>query len=151
MYTVFFCFIRITNIMEGGNSTHDAGNSKSDKSKRGTPNKRWKIKFDNFLIPLLVDQVNKGLKCDKSFKRAAFTYVASPINGRFGIDFTAKNVENHYRTLKALHVKIKKMRDLRGAGWDDETKKITLDPIVALTYAEFCIIISFRLCNNTNC
>ncbi|XP_039130813.1 uncharacterized protein LOC120267181 [Dioscorea cayenensis subsp. rotundata] len=99
-------------------------------------NKRWKTEFDNFLIPVLVEQANKGLKCDKSFKRVAFAHAASAVNTKFNTDFTAENIENHYRTLKARYVEIKKARDLSGAGWDDETKMITLDPIVVFTYTE---------------
>lgn len=81
---------------------HDVDNSQSGKAKRGTPNKRQKIEFDNFFIPLLVDQDIKGLKCDKSFKSAMFAHAASPVNGKFGTNFTAKNVKNHCKILKAL-------------------------------------------------
>ena len=92
----------------------DAAATKVAKGKRGTPNKRWKIEFDNFLVPLLVGPANKGLKCDKSFKRVSFVHVATIINAKFGTDFTPENVENHYRALKARYVKIKKVRDLSG-------------------------------------
>lgn len=132
--------------MEVGNCANDSANARAAKGKRGTPNKRWKAEFDNFLIPVLVEQANKGLKCDKSFKRVAFAHAASAVNTKFNTDFTAENVENHYRTLKARYVEIKKARDLSGAGWDDETKMITLDPIVAFTYTEvyfFCLLVSF--------
>ncbi|XP_039134144.1 uncharacterized protein LOC120271521 [Dioscorea cayenensis subsp. rotundata] len=81
-------------------------------------------------------QVKKGMKCDKSFKRAAFVFVAVAVNSRFDIDFSAENVENHYRTLKSRYVEIKKVRDLGGAGWNDAMKTITIDPMVALTYIE---------------
>ncbi|KAH7679037.1 hypothetical protein IHE45_06G033000 [Dioscorea alata] len=107
--------------MEDVNCPVDGTSSRPAKGKRGTPNKRRKNDFDNFLIPLLVDQANKGLKCDKSFKRIAFSHAASAVNEK---------------TLKARYVEIKKARELSGAGWDDENKMITLDPIVAYTYTE---------------
>ncbi|KAH7679248.1 Myb/SANT-like domain-containing protein [Dioscorea alata] len=78
----------------------------------------------------------EGLKCDKSFKRAAFVFAAVSVNSRFDTEFSTENVENHYRTLKSRYNEIKKVRDLSGAGWDDATKTITLDPMVALTYVE---------------
>ncbi|KAH7685606.1 Myb/SANT-like domain-containing protein, partial [Dioscorea alata] len=78
----------------------------------------------------------KGLQCDKSFKRAAFVFAAVTVNSRFNTEFNTENVENHYRTLKTRYAKIKKVRELSGAGWDDATKTITLDPTVALTYIE---------------
>lgn len=54
------------------------------------------------------------------------------MNARFKIDGIAKNMENHYRILKARYIEIKKVKELSGVGWDDDT----LDPIVAFTYAE---------------
>ncbi|XP_039140442.1 uncharacterized protein At2g29880-like [Dioscorea cayenensis subsp. rotundata] len=122
--------------MEGIERTTEKSSSKASGSKRGTPNKRWKAEYDAFLIPILVEQVRKGLKCDKSFKRAAFVFAAVAVNARFNTEFSAENVENHYRTLKSRYAEIKKVRELSGAGWDDATKTITLDPVVALTYIE---------------
>lgn len=122
--------------MEGSNCPLDDATTKSLKAKQGTPNKRWKNEFDNLLIPLLVDQANKGLKCDKSFKQVAFTHAATAVNAKFGTDFTPENVENHYRTLKARYVEIKKAREISGARWDAENKMITLDPIGTYTYTE---------------
>ncbi|XP_039141232.1 uncharacterized protein LOC120278518 [Dioscorea cayenensis subsp. rotundata] len=108
--------------MEGLDRIAKKSSSRASGSKRRTPNKRWKAEFDRFLIPLLVDQVRKGLKCDKLFERAGFAFVAVAVNSRFKTEFNAKN--------------IKKVRDLSGAGWDDATKTITLDPLVALAYVE---------------
>ncbi|XP_039143525.1 uncharacterized protein LOC120280675 isoform X1 [Dioscorea cayenensis subsp. rotundata] len=113
----------------------EGGTSKAA-TKRGTPNKHWKPDFDNVLIPVLVEQVRQGLKCDKSFKRAAFGHAASAVNARFNTNFTPENVENHYRTLKVRYMEIKKARDLSGAGWDDENKVIILNPLVAFKYTE---------------
>ncbi|XP_039120076.1 uncharacterized protein LOC120256443 [Dioscorea cayenensis subsp. rotundata] len=115
----------------------DRATSKSGTSKRGTPNKRWKTEYDNYLIPLLVDQVSKGLKCDKSFKREALMHVCTyHVNVKFNTEYTPENVENHYRTLKARYAEIKKVKDLSGAGWDDTTKTMILEPVVAFTYIE---------------
>lgn len=120
--------------MEGHDCVSDAKNLEVAGSKRGTPNKRWKLDCDNFLILLLVEQVKKRLKCDKPFRWAAFAFAIVAINTRFKTNFTPENVENHYRTLEAQYVEIKKIKELSGAGWDDETKTITLDLVVALTY-----------------
>ncbi|KAJ0985961.1 hypothetical protein J5N97_004317 [Dioscorea zingiberensis] len=110
--------------------------SRSGPSKRGTPNKRWKPEYDNFFIPLLVEQANKGLKYDKTFKRPAFACAALAVNNHFNTNFTPENVENHYRTLKSRFSEIKKARDLSGAGWNDELKMIVLDPIVCKVYTD---------------
>ena len=78
------------------NAMAGIGNFSGAHSKRGTPNKCQKAEYDNFLISMRVEQVNKSLKCDKTFKKPAFVYAANAINGRFNTDFTSKNVENHY-------------------------------------------------------
>ena len=100
----------------------------------------------------MADQDNQGLKCDKAFKQVAFTHVATTVNAKFSTSFTPENVENHYRTLKALYNEIRKIRDLSGAGWEDENKLITLDPIVAFTYTEvvcYFLIYLFILFNGS--
>ena len=102
-------------------------------ARHGSPNTKI------FLIPLLVEQAGKDLKCDKSFTCATFSYVAVTVNTRFKTDFSLENVENHYRTFKAQHAEIKKMKELSGAGWDDGTKTITLDQVVVLAYIELII------------
>lgn len=72
------------------------------------PNKSWITGFDNFLILLLIDQAKKGLKCDKSFKRVAFSYITTTTNGRFNPDFISENVENHYMTSNLDTLRLKR-------------------------------------------
>ena len=74
--------------------------------------------------------MRKVLKCDKSFRRAAFAYA------RFNTDFTVENAKHYYRSLKARHIEIKNVKKLSSVGWDDLTKRITLDLIVAFNYIE---------------
>ncbi|XP_039133280.1 uncharacterized protein LOC120270346 [Dioscorea cayenensis subsp. rotundata] len=117
-------------------TTVEIGSSSGARAKRGTPNKSWKTEYDDFLIPVLVEQVKKGMKCDKTFKKPAFVYAASAVNARFKTNYTAYNVENHYRTLKARFCEIKKAKGLSGAGWNDAEKIITLSAEVYKTYTE---------------
>ena len=83
-----------------------------------------------------MDQTQKGLKCGKLFKQAAFAFTVVAINTRFNTDFSSENVENDYRTFKARYAEIIKVKDLSGIGWDDAAKIIILDPAVALTCIE---------------
>lgn len=122
--------------MECSNCPLDVPSPNAAKGKHDTLNKRWRNEFYNYLIPLLVNQANKGLKCDKSFKRVAFVHVASAVNAKFGTHFTLENGENHYRTLKAWYIEIKKVIELSRASWDDDKKMIMLDPIIVYTYTE---------------
>lgn len=83
--------------MDSWNFICDGASSNVCTRKHGTPNKRWKVDFDNFLIPILVEKARKSLKCDKSFKQTTFAHAVIAVNARFITNFYAKNIENHYR------------------------------------------------------
>ena len=122
--------------MEGHDRVSDGAYTKLVGNKHGILNKWWKSGYDNFLIPFLVDQAQKGLKCDKSFKRAACAFIAVAINTRFKTDFNSEKVENHYKTFKSCYAENNKLKDLSDARWDDATKTIMLILVVELTYIE---------------
>lgn len=105
--------------MEGDDCTSDGACSRFVGNKSGTPNKRKKIEYYHFLIPLLMDQAQKGLKYVESFKWDAFVFAAIVVNTRFKINFSTKTVENHNLTFKARYAEIKKAKDLNGVRWDD--------------------------------
>lgn len=65
-----------------------------------------------------------------------FFYATNAINAKFKINFTTKNVEKHYKTLKKRYAKIRKARELSGARWNDAEKMITLPPEVYKAYIE---------------
>lgn len=86
--SLLYSFIRILGIMEDYDHLSDVACSKFATIKRGTLNKKWKLEFDNFQIPLPVDQ-------------ATFAFAVATIHTRLKIDFILNNVGSHYRTLKA--------------------------------------------------
>lgn len=112
--------------MEDYDHLSDVACSKFATIKRGTLNKKWKLEFDNFQIPLPVDQ-------------ATFAFAVATIHTRLKIDFILNNVGSHYRTLKAWYDEIKKVKGLSGIGWNDETKMITLNLVLASMYIEVII------------
>lgn len=80
--------------MKGPDHASDKVSLMTSMSNGGNPNKRWKAEYDNYLIPLLVEQARKRLKCDKSFKCVAFSYAAIAVNARFNTEFTTEDMEN---------------------------------------------------------
>lgn len=58
------------------------------------------------------------------------------MNVKFQTNFTSQNIKNHYRTLKARYVEIKKAWDLSGVSHDEKNKMIIPDQIVVFTYTE---------------
>ncbi|KAH7672047.1 Myb/SANT-like domain-containing protein [Dioscorea alata] len=117
-------------------SRANAEGVQNDKRK-GTPNKRWTKEMDNVLRPLLADMARSGLKVDKSFKRQAFVEAANVVNSRFpAACMDAENVENHMRTLKQKYQDIKKLMNLSGVGWNDESKMLILEDETYRTFVE---------------
>ncbi|XP_020243600.1 uncharacterized protein LOC109821858 [Asparagus officinalis] len=101
--------------------------------KKGTSNKKWKPPHIEALISCLVELANNGYKVYKTFKAPAFKKAVEHVNSIFGENYTTYNVENHLRTLKDKWKLICEAKKLSGAGWDEESKMITLD---TMTYAE---------------
>ena len=60
----------------------EISNSFRAHARHDAPNILWKVEYDDFLIPLPVMQINNGLKCDKTFKKPVFVYVANTVNAR---------------------------------------------------------------------
>ncbi|XP_020269395.1 uncharacterized protein LOC109844690 isoform X3 [Asparagus officinalis] len=67
----------------------------------------WDDELDDFLIPFLANEARNGGKCDKSMRKCG---------------------KNRYLDMRKCH-------EISGAGWDEETKTITLDPSVYSTWA----------------
>ncbi|KAK1322393.1 hypothetical protein QJS10_CPA03g01907 [Acorus calamus] len=83
--------------------------------------------MSRFMQKFLVEQVEKGMKIDKTFKRPAFIAIARAVNS---------NVENHLRTLKTKYSQIKRLKNMSGVGWDDTLKLITMDDDIYNEYVQ---------------
>ncbi|XP_039146821.1 uncharacterized protein LOC120284067 [Dioscorea cayenensis subsp. rotundata] len=105
--------------------------------RKGKPNKRWTKEMDNVLIPLLADMTRTGLKVDKSFKHQAFVEATNVVNARFPTAcMDAENMENHMSTLKQKYQDIKKLMNLSGVGWNDESKMLVLEDETYQTFVK---------------
>lgn len=116
------------------------------KNEGGTPNKRWPDAHSEEMLKVLCYEAEQGRKCDKSFKREAFTQVCNHVNKKFGECYTALNVHNHLRGWKKKWLEILKAKDLSGAGWDEESKMIILDKD---THEDLIKVIKLLLLFNT--
>ncbi|XP_020266424.1 uncharacterized protein LOC109841912 [Asparagus officinalis] len=103
---------------------------------KGIPNVRWKPQWSKSLMLFLIEQVRGGYKVDKGFKAPVYIAAAKHINEEFGINISDNNAYNHWRTLKTRWVRIQRLKELSGVGWDEENKVIQMGEEEYSTYIE---------------
>ncbi|KAK3141338.1 hypothetical protein QOZ80_4BG0332590 [Eleusine coracana subsp. coracana] len=86
----------------------------------------WTNVMSGFVLRRFCDLVAEGVRIDKGFKEVHLNAVARDLREFTGIDVTGTQVYNHLRKWCARWVKICKLKDLSGAGWDEENFVITL-------------------------
>jgi hypothetical protein len=87
----------------------------------------WTPPMSACMLRCLADIAAKGVKTDKGFKEIHITKAAKVVSQLLGYEVTTIQVSNHLRKWKARYQKIKKLRMLSGALWDDEQKMILLE------------------------
>ncbi|XP_020250755.1 uncharacterized protein LOC109828134 [Asparagus officinalis] len=92
------------------------------------PTRWWTSAHDDVLIPFFANLAKSGLKPDNNFKQHAFAMAAAEVNNQFGTSFQAKSVVNHMKTIRSWFQDMQAARNISGAGWDEETQTIMLDP-----------------------
>ncbi|KAJ6851441.1 uncharacterized protein M6B38_259030 [Iris pallida] len=96
-------------------------------NKKGGTNFRWSPEMSRFLLPILVDQANMGLKMGRTFRRDAFQAAAEAVTEKFKLHCTVANVENHLRTIKTRFRQIRKLQSFSNTVWDEKERTITMD------------------------
>ncbi|KAK3152959.1 hypothetical protein QOZ80_2BG0165820 [Eleusine coracana subsp. coracana] len=89
---------------------------------------QWTNVMSGFVLRRFCDLVADGVKIDKGFKEVHLNAVARDLREFIGQEVTGTQVYNHMRKWRARWVKICRLKDLSGAGWDEDNFMITLDP-----------------------
>jgi len=95
-------------------------------NKRSGGNKRWTTAKSRIFIRFMVSQVEQGLKVDKGFKPETLHASIIAMKNEFRIIVTEADVNNHLRTIRKRWVRIKKLKELSGMGWDNRLKMIIM-------------------------
>ncbi|XP_054819374.1 uncharacterized protein LOC129318557 isoform X2 [Prosopis cineraria] len=86
---------------------------------------RWTEEMDDFLGKILVGQVNKGNKVDKTLQTEAYEVAVSAISTKFGPHITKDHIKNRLKTLKKQYGLIKQLLSHNGFEWDQTRKMIS--------------------------
>ncbi|XP_028803943.1 uncharacterized protein LOC114759016 [Neltuma alba] len=86
---------------------------------------RWTEEMDDFLGKILVDQVRKGNKVDKTLQTEAYEAAVSAISAKFGPHITKEHIKNRLKTWKKQYGLIKQLLSHAGFEWDQTRKMIS--------------------------
>ncbi|KAK3118613.1 hypothetical protein QOZ80_9BG0702420 [Eleusine coracana subsp. coracana] len=89
---------------------------------------QWTNVMSGFVLRHFCDLVAEGVKTDKGFKEVHLNQVANSLKEFTGQDVTGTQVYNHLRKWRARWVKICRLKDLNGTGWDKDNFMITMEP-----------------------
>ncbi|KAK3121532.1 hypothetical protein QOZ80_8BG0655520 [Eleusine coracana subsp. coracana] len=96
----------------------------------------------DFVLRRFCDLVADGVKTDHGFKEVHLDLVARDLKKFTGQDVTGTQIYNHLRKWRARWVKICTLKDLSGAGWDEDSFMITLSPDHYYAYIKMQTIFS---------
>ena len=87
----------------------------------------WTPTMSAFMLANLCDVVAKGTRTSSGFKKCHYVACAKALNDHFHLRLTDTQISNHNRTWRRKYKKIVKLKQLSGAGWDEEKFIIVLD------------------------
>lgn len=89
---------------------------------------QWTNVMSGFVLRRFADLVAEGVRTDKGFKDVHLNAVARDLSEFINLEVSGTQVYNHLRKWRSRWVKICRLKELSGAGWDEANYVITLDP-----------------------
>jgi hypothetical protein len=84
--------------------------------------------MSGFVLRRFTELVAQGVKTDKGFKDVHLNAVARDLSEFINQEISGTQVYNHLLKWRTRWVKICRLKELTGAGWDEDKFVITLDP-----------------------
>jgi hypothetical protein len=81
-----------------------------------------------FVLRWFADLVGEGVRTDKGFKDVHLNAVARDLSEFINLEVSGAQVYNHLCKWRSRWVKICRLKEISGAGWDEANYIITLDP-----------------------
>ncbi|XP_060668770.1 L10-interacting MYB domain-containing protein isoform X2 [Ziziphus jujuba] len=94
----------------------------------GDPKKiEWSQSMDQFFIELMLDQVHKGNKIGRNFKKKSWVYMITSFNTKFAFHYSRSVLKNRYIILRRHYCSIKILLSQKGFSWNDKQQKVLAD------------------------
>ncbi|PON98377.1 Myb/SANT-like domain containing protein [Trema orientale] len=96
----------------------------------------WSESMEQFFIELLLEQVRKGNKIGRTFKKKSWVCMISSFNAKFGVQYSRYVLKNRYNILRRHHSNLKILLAQKGFNWDKAQKKVVADDLVWNDYVK---------------
>ncbi|CAM0884818.1 unnamed protein product [Alopecurus aequalis] len=90
---------------------------------------KWLPHQSTFVLKHMASLIRTGVRTDKGFKEVHLHACAKTLFEHCGAEVTSTHVYNHLRKWRMRWIQVSKLRDLSGAGWDEETCTIILEEV----------------------
>ncbi|XP_030481628.2 L10-interacting MYB domain-containing protein [Cannabis sativa] len=104
----------------------EAMNSTKDDPKRID----WSECMEQFFTELLLEQVHKGNKIGRVFKKKSWVCMISSFNSKFGVQYSRYVLKNRYNILRRHYNNIQILLSQEGFKWDKVQKKVVADDVI---------------------
>ncbi|KAA8516827.1 hypothetical protein F0562_017355 [Nyssa sinensis] len=87
----------------------------------------WSQTMDEHLIQLMLDQVHKGNKVGRTFKKKAWIHMITEFNTKFGFQYGKVILKNRYNVLRRQYNTIEVLLGQKGFSWDETQQMVKAD------------------------
>ncbi|KAK7392719.1 hypothetical protein VNO78_21165 [Psophocarpus tetragonolobus] len=87
----------------------------------------WSPMMDQFFVELMVDQLRKGNKINRTFRRQAWVDMTESFNNRFGCHCGKVVLKNRFNLLRRHYCSINVLLGKEGFSWDKAQHKVVAD------------------------
>ncbi|KAL9319328.1 hypothetical protein ACSQ67_015845 [Phaseolus vulgaris] len=87
----------------------------------------WSPIMDQFFVELMVDQLRKGNKIDRTFRRQTWVHMTESFNKRFGCRCGKVVLRNRFSVLRRHYCSINVLLRKEGFSWDKTQHKVVAD------------------------
>ncbi|XP_062112380.1 L10-interacting MYB domain-containing protein-like isoform X2 [Humulus lupulus] len=90
----------------------------------------WSESMGQFFTELLLEQVHKGNKIGRVFKKKSWVCMISSFNAKFGVQYSRYVLKNRYNILRRHYSNIQTLLGQKGFNWDKAQKKVVADDVI---------------------
>ncbi|ERN16559.1 hypothetical protein AMTRI_Chr11g96540 [Amborella trichopoda] len=90
----------------------------------------WNPAWDEYLVRLMVDQVNKGKRIENGFRKEAWHYMVIKFNRKFYQNLDKQQLKNRYVYFRKEYKLVKILIEQSEFSWDETRKIVKAEPEV---------------------
>ncbi|XP_077248827.1 L10-interacting MYB domain-containing protein-like [Tasmannia lanceolata] len=116
------------------NESNIAKDAKEDAHEAESAN--WSLRDTGIFINLMVEEVEKGNRCARTFSKKAWKDIQTKFYQKTGCNYTLLQFRNKFRNLKKEYMEFKKLLEVTGFTWHPMTKTVTAEDSVWEAYIQ---------------